>query len=614
MNAWLEVTMVDTAGETGRRALVRRLASMLVVLTGLAVALTLAPAASAGGVVGDGTPGSCGGSQVDGRVNAALVGGGLVTFDCGGPATIALKSTKNITLSTTIDGGGVITLTKGTASGSFHQLFNVNAGGSLALSNITIYEAWSSNNGGGALRNFGPLTLTNVTFLDNWSSIAYCGGALLIIGDATIHNSAFIGNVAGPGGAICVRGAAGTHVSINDSVFVGNQAAVAVGSLGLGGAVYVEYGHVTIRDGTFVNNHARRGGAIYAESVTATVTLEGTDAGLPLSTNLHLEGNTVAEDGGAIYTAAGLLSIHKALINANAAPMSTSLVGYGGGIYSGGVLTLTDSIVSHNQGRFGGGVFVANRIPGAGAWIEQTIFDGNQAGVSGGGLYANDPAVTVTISNSIFTANTAPNGGGLARFNAALNVYDSAFTGNTATNGGGLLLEAGPSPTDGPTVRVQSVTVSGNTATQGGGVYNTGRVELYSTTIVTNTGGVWSGAGADTHFRNSVLQNPGTPNCIIDGMASVTDDGHNFSTDTSCPLPLSQTGVALDPRLGPLTTDVVGPPRYHMPLMGSPLIDAGLNCPLRDQRGATRVGACDIGAVEYGGVILSHLWLPAVAR
>lgn len=583
---------------------------MLAVVVGLAVALTWAPTAAAGGVVGTGTPDSC----TDLALNAALAGGGAVTFNCGGPHTIALKSTKIIMLNTTIDGDGLITLTKGTGSGNFHQIIVVQAGASLAMSNITVYKAFSSNNGGGAIRNFGPLTLTNVTFRDNASSTAYCGGALLIIGDATIHNSTFSGNVAGAGGAICVRSAPGAQARISDSLFVGNQAPPLSVADGLGGAIYVEVGAVTVHDGVFVNNSARRGGAIYSGAVTATVTLEGTEADLPLTWNLRLDGNSATEDGGAVYNASGLLSIDNAQINANATPMGTSLVGYGGGIYSGGVMTLTRSTVSNNQGRFGGGLFAANGSPGARAWIEQTWFDTNHAGISGGGLYANAPAVTVTISNSTLTGNTALNGGGLARFNAALNVYDSAFTGNTATNGGGLLLEAGPSPTDGPIVRVQSVTVSGNTATQGGGVYNTGLVELYSTTIVTNTGGVWSGPAGVTRFRNTVLQNPGAPNCTSDATATITDEGHNYATDTSCALPLSQTGNGLDPRLGPLTTDVLGPPRYHMPLMGSPLIDAGLNCPLRDQRGAARVGACDIGAVEYGGVILSHLWLPVVAR
>jgi hypothetical protein len=168
----------------------------------------------------------------------------------------------------------------------------------------------------------------------------------------------------------------------------------------------------------------------------------------------------------------------------------------------------------------------------------------------------------------------------------------------------------------GHVVRVQSVTLSGNTATtsQGGGLYNYGRVELYSTTIVTNTNGVFSVLNGNTRFRSTVLQNPGSLNCDGDGTATISDDLANYSTDNSCALPSSQTGIGLDPLLGPLETDTDGPTSYHMPLAGSPLINAGFNCPARDQIGAARPDACDIGAVEYGGVILSHLYLPTVAR
>jgi len=36
---------------------------------------------------------------------------------------------------------------------------------------------------------------------------------------------------------------------------------------------------------------------------------------------------------------------------------------------------------------------------------------------------------------------------------------------------------------------------------------------------------------------------------------------------------------------------------------GSPAINAGAGCPTTDQRGATRIGTCDIGAYEFGGVL-----------
>ena len=132
-------------------------------------------------------------------------------------------------------------------------------------------------------------------------------------------------------------------------------------------------------------------------------------------------------------------------------------------------------------------------------------------------------------------------------------------------------------------------------------------------TIVTNTNGVWSGGVGNTRFRDTVLQNPGSLNCDGDGTAQISDDSHNFSTDNSCPLPNSQTGLGLDPKLGPLTVDALGPTFYHMPLAGSPLINAGFNCPEHDQRGAVRPDACDIGVVEYGG-LLPRVYVPLIFK
>jgi predicted outer membrane repeat protein len=563
--------------------------------------------ARAGGVVGNGAPASC----TEAALDAALADGGTVTFNCGGPKTILVLNMKTIAQATIIDGGGVITLTGGLAT----RLFWVNATASLMMSDITLDSAFSSNGSGGAIWSAGPLTLTNVTIQHSQTSLQYCGGALAAAGETHIINSTFNSNIAGlGGGAICVRSQPGTQVRVTDSSFFSNQAVDTTN--GLGGAIYVEYGTATVLDSIFLFNSAHFGGAVYAANDNAMVTLEGSATGTPFASKLQLNANSATEDGGAIYNKRGLMTIDNAVISVNRTPTQTLLAGYGGAIYDEGVLTLTNSIVSGNEGRFGGGMFVGNNSGGAQAVIDRAYFLNNTSGNLGGGLYTNIVTTTITISNSAFSGNTAVgSGGGLARFNAGLNIFNSSFTHNTAASGGGLFLGAVPSPTSGPYVRVQSVTVSGNTATsnQGGGVLNTGRAELYSMTIVTNTNGVWSGGLGNTRFRDAVLQNPGSLNCDGDGTAQISDDSHNFSTDNSCVLPNSQTGIGLDPKLGPLTPDPFGSTSYHMPLAGSPLINAGFNCPERDQRGAARPDACDIGAVEYGGLI-PLVYMPLIIK
>jgi hypothetical protein len=328
-----------------------------------------------------------------------------------------------------------------------------------------------------------------------------------------------------------------------------------------------------------------------------------------------LNSNSATEDGGAAYNKGGTLTIRNAVLTVNRTPMQTLLAGYGGAIYSDGTLTLTNGVLYKNEGRYGGGVFVGNSATGAKAVIDRSSFLSNISGNLGGGLYTNDATTAITVTNSAFRGNTAATGGGIARFNAGLRLVNSSVTQNTATDGGGLYIGAGPSPTDGGYVHVTSVTFSGNTASSnhGGGVFNTGLVELYSTTIFSNTNGVFSTNNGNTRFRNSVLQNPSTLNCDGDGTAQISDDSHNFSTDNSCVLPNSQTGTGLDPKLGPLTLDPDGLTSYHMPLAGSPLIDAGSSCPALDQRGASRPNTCDIGAVEYGG-LLPRAYIPLIVK
>jgi hypothetical protein len=82
-------------------------------------------------VVGTGTPASC----TESALNAALAGGGNVTFDCGPDSvTITVTSQKTIAVDTDIDGGSLITLSGGGAT----QVVWVNSGATLTLANPTI--------------------------------------------------------------------------------------------------------------------------------------------------------------------------------------------------------------------------------------------------------------------------------------------------------------------------------------------------------------------------------------------------------------------------------------------------------------------------------------------
>jgi predicted outer membrane repeat protein len=220
------------------------------------------------------------------------------------------------------------------------------------------------------------------------------------------------------------------------------------------------------------------------------------------------------------------------------------------------------------------------------------------------------------MTNTTFSFNQAVgSGGGLACAQCArLRLSNSSFVTNTAAYGGGLYVSAAAVS---GYARVESVTFSGNqsTTSRGGGIYNQGNLELYFSTLAYNYNGVHSVSGANTRLRSSVLHNPGSNNCGSEGMVQYSNDGANHVSDNSCGPQFSAKG---DPQLGSLQFELqqqYWPTYFHLPLSGSLLVNLGHStCPERDQRGALRPNACDIGAVEYGGLLLSSVYLPIIVR
>jgi predicted outer membrane repeat protein len=569
------------------------------------------PDAPNAGVVGTGTAASC----TEAALTSALAGGGTITFNCGGPAMIFVVSQKTITQPTTIDGGGVITLTGGLTS----KLFQSMPGVRLDLRNITLDSAFSLDDDGAAIRALGPLVLTNVTVqnsiagaLTQQSPARYCGGAIFVAGAATIRDSTFHRNTALFGGAaICARAPQFDTVTVHDSVFTDNKSTHFNGNEfvgeGMGGAILVDArSRMSVNDSSFSGNSGRLGGAVYV-GPSASLEMRGTPTDTLFTSKLRFSSNDARDHGGAIYNT-GALSMSYALLTQNGVPMQDKATNSGGAIYNAGVMTLTHALLSQNASDYGGGMYVGKKVgPGAAqALIEHTSFIRNTSTDLGGGLYAEALTTTVTISNSAFHRNSAAiAGGGVSNFDAKLSIFNSSFTGNQAEfGGGGLYVHS--TQVAAPTIPVHSSTFSGNTTgsnISGGILVYGANIELFNATIVGNGSGLFADNGGGVRLRNTVLHNPNAFNCVVTGAATISDDGNNVSTDTSCPLsaPSSQTGSTLDPALGPLTVDALGPTSYHKPLEGSLLINKGANCPPRDQLGMARAGECDIGAVEFGG-------------
>ena len=549
------------------------------------------------GVVGDGTSASC----TEAALNTALLNGGAVTFSCGGPKTVALTTPKTIAQSTTIEGGNQITLTGNFAT----RLFIVNADTQFVLRNITLEKGISNGTDGGAIVNHGTLHVDHSQISTSFTDIGHSGGAIFTDGPAYITNSIFLDNAAGSAGAIFAN-FSNAQISITGSTFKNNTAQNP--TTGYGGAVWVgTQAQLILADSSFSSNIAQYGGALYlTEGSTATLRTNYTPD------TLSFVSNRATEDGGAIYNNA-TLSIYTANFIGNTIPMSAPFH-YGGAIFNQGTLNLTSGYMAGNEGRFGGTLFVGGNN-NARASIDKTIFNKNKAGQSGGGIYANVQTTTLTVTHSIFYQNTAVLGGGIARVNAQFTVSNTSFVQNEASFGGGVSMSWLPPGTfpGRPYTRIENVTFSGNKAVnnKGGAVYNEGSgLELYYATLKDNTNGLYT-VGANSRLRSTILDNPNSLNCDGDGSVP-SNDSANFATDTSCGL--LPTNVITDAKLGPLQGDGFGTTSYHLPLTGSVLINAGYaNCPTLDQRGAQRPDACDVGAVEFGGLVPQG-YLPFVQK
>jgi predicted outer membrane repeat protein len=529
-------------------------------------------------VVGDGTTGSC----TEAALDAVLSGSGTITFNCG-TAQIDLSSTKTIQAHTTIDGGGMLTLSGQNA----RRLFVVNGGASLTLRNIVLTNGSSSGDGGAIYNDLGgALILENSTIRN--SKAGASGGAIVSYGALTIAGSRLENNEALNGGALYPRWS-GAQTTIVGSVLFNNRATDTTD--GWGGAILAWDGAaVTIEGSDISSNSARNGGGIYNFDNSI----------LTLQSNTLLQNNVATLSGGGVFNA-GTATLSNVTLNGNSASI-------GGGLASVGTATLSNVTLNGNSASSGGGL-----INGGSATLNNITLNGNSATNSGGGLYNNS---TTALSNVTLSGNTAANGGGLYSYNGTATLSNVTLSGNSATNDGGGIYE------DGGTATLSNVTLSGNSATNGGGIFNNfGTTTLTNATLsgnsATNGGGIYRKDGLVQVMNTIVANNPLGGNCV----GGVTNNGFNLSSDNTCGFGIGRDNVNL--MLDPLANNG-GPTKTHMLQPGSPAIDnvaTGCPPPSTDQRGGMRPvdgdgdgsALCDVGAVEYGAM-LPRVSMPTVLK
>ncbi len=420
-------------------------------------------------------------------------------------------------------------------------------------------------------------TLANLVFSANYATT---GGAVGLIAEGGISSPsltsvAFTGNSGNEGGALYIDAFEGVaNPTVSASQFVGNSASDG------GGAIFDVDGDgsFSVAGTTFDGNNADSGGAVFlgtggsftdvvftgnqaATSGGAVYDAEGGDfPRSPTFTRVTFRDNQAADHGGAVYSTSGSAaapSYNTVTFIGNAAPFGGAVAAYGGNA------SFNDVLFARNggAGAFRGGALLieASYAAEASPVVDRATFVANAAGEGAAVcIVASEENAHPVIRNATFTKNSGGNGGasdivagngyaGTAAFN------NVTFAFNPTVNGGdAIFLDNGSGNA--------SATVSNSI--------------LYSGTLPSN---------------GQVYLEPGT----------VISIDHSLVT-FGCPAGATCTTVSsADPLLG-LFQYYGGFTPTLMPAVGSPALDAGVNCTAVDQRGIARPqgAACDIGAVE----------------
>ncbi|MCB9593102.1 MAG: hypothetical protein H6719_10250 [Sandaracinaceae bacterium] len=501
-------------------------------------------------VVGDGTAASC----THAALAAAVAEGGVITFDCGGDATIDV--TEELALrtdvDTIIDGGGAITLDGGRTAGRQNRIFHFDSPDyrrnttRVVLQRLTLQNAeapasdftpqdagnpmcaWGYKDGeGGAMRiRDGRLHVIDCVFRNNAGASPgpdTGGGAIYALGalEVIVVGSSFVGNEGSNHGAL---GLLQTDVVIYNSVFEDNQA-TGMGQ-NFGGA-----------SGCPVFNHEEQGGA---GGNAGAVGIDGDSVERVEFCGVTFRNNRANELGTVARTPNG----HRGLSTFNRVLFEGNHAGDGGGAIYMQDMELemyASAVIGNTSDGNGAGVRIEQGPHGSTILIENTTFQGNQSNRAlGAGLVFSGEGL---LRNCTFAENDAAGGEGF--FGAAIVAFGA----------------------ESQRLRIQNTIFWNN-------------VDDHEWTPMT-----------------CMVDNPGAP-VPLPGSGNVQwprlRNGPSMVEDNPCTTDI----VFADAMLSPLA-DNGGPTPTMMPGAGSMAIGLGADCPETDQRGEPRpTGTCAAGAVE----------------
>ena len=242
-----------------------------------------------------------------------------------------------------------------------------------------------------------------------------------------------------------------------------------------------------------------RAGLIQAVYISKSLTLEGghTESDWTLEPDPDTYTTTLdADDGGRVVVISGTIDVTlDSLFLTGGLADDDTMADAGGGIYSTGALTLTNSTVYSNTARYGGGMYTRYFSP----TLNSVDFTSNLA-ENGGGLYIDRG--NSTMNNVNFTGNKATNdGGGLDIYRGSSIMTNVNFTDNMATSdGGGLEIYHGNS-------NMTNVNFTGNMAEYCGGSINDQSPSIMTNLTFTKNTATILGGGLCNVYSNSVMTN-----------------------------------------------------------------------------------------------------------
>ena len=290
-----------------------------------------------------------------------------------------------------------------------------------------------------------------------------------------------------------------------------------------GGAIYNAAGYIYLKNIVIENCVARKnGGAIYNNYY------------LNIQDKIILKNNNAQERGGAIANFNALLFFkdgNNSIIKDNSANID------GGGIYLYGddnTVTLQSTTISNNKAAYGAGVYIRGGITVN--FKTGCIISNNSASSLGGGLFsASSKEGSVNFEGVTISYNSSNNGAGIYLEEGTYgNYYSGNISNNTASeNGGGIYAASKTKFYTGYDAGSSKLNIQWNKAYRGGGIYiiDAERCYMRTNTTISYNSATQDGGGVYYSYKSELYRSGIGIYCTINSNSANYGGGIYFVGD-----------------------------------------------------------------------------------